>query len=809
MAAPLTHSHPPRAAFSARVPLLYTLFTALALGSPALPASSPPSAWDAEDLSLTVRLLPEARAVEGRAIWTVSPISQLKGPLTLHQEALSVREVLVDGESAEWALGEGTLTVPLSPAPHRVEVRWDATPETGLHFRLPVDGYHTEVWSQGEPEDHRYWFPLWDQPGDRFTATLIVTAPADLNVVASGALVGVEALGDERRWTYRSEARLVSYLVSIAAGDYALWSDRAGRTPLEYLGDASIPEAELRTLLSPVADALPWMEARLGPFPYPRYRQVVVQGLPFSGMENSGNTFLDDRRLPANAPLRVEDREALVVHELAHQWFGDHLSIAGWEHLWLNEGLATWWARRWLGERWGEPIAALSREEDGLRALGVALPLVVGEDEPPLTSWVPRFYAKGSMVIHLLEVSLGREALERGLERYVADNADQIVTTQDLREALEASSGEDLSWVFDQWVSGEGAPRARSSWGWEDGTLTVQLERDEALPWTLPVEVEVGTWQEAERYRLRLDQHQQTLTLPLAAPPLWVAVDPQRGSLTGWDQRQDEAAWLAQLARSPSYDARLDAIRALETGAPTEAALRALRGVLLDRETPGPWRARAALALSRQRAAPLLLEAAEDRDPVVREGVWRALAMIPPSAPPLLFPAPAAEPEPEVLAAWLRAGAVHHPHQVLGTARRWARGEPPMPQLLAAAEVLGARGHGRDAPLLRGLLTRTAPVQVAALSALPRLHQREPLTPRSASLAAARALASAPDRKVRLAALRAVGSLDRDPRWLQAWAAGSEVRADRELALTLAQELLQPPPTGGAAPRRAGPRAPP
>lgn len=744
-------------------------------------------AWDAEHLDLDLRVLPSAGAVEGRATWRVRPLRP--GPLVLHQEHLDIQALWVDGARyTDWWIRENRVEVALSPGLHEVTLAWSATPESGMHFREADQGYTREVWTDGEPQENRHWIPIWDEPSDRFTATLRVTVPRGMSVHANGLRVAVEPTRGERRFTYEVPFQLISYTLAFTAGSYQVQREQRGDVALEFVGGARHSPAELEALFAPTREILPWLEGNLGPYPYPLYRQVVVQGLPWSGMENTANTFIGDHRLPSQWPSASRERERLLAHELTHQWFGDHLSIAGWEDLWLNEALATWWASRWIAHREGDLSAALDREEEITVALGVTLPVSPDVTHALEEPWYPRVYAKGALVLHALDVWAGREAIDAGLRAYLERFGGRSARTEDLLMVLEAHAGMELRWIFDQWVWGGGNPRVRTSWEWRSGTLTVVLVQG-GDPWKLPVTLEIGTAQGPLYARRLVREREAVWSLSLPEPPAWVAVDPHQAALTEWTHIQSESAWIAQFQRSPSPDARLTALRALERGDPSEAALRALRTAWLNSEAPPRWRARVARALGEQRAGSLLLEGIDAPQGELRLAMWRALSEIPrgPTVPP--FPAHP-EDDPEVQAARLLAEAIHQPRAAIPTARSWSRIHHDTPHLVAAAQVLGHLGRAREAALLRGLTSARHPraVRLSALTALAALHGRESGVPVEPSFRTAIPLTHSPDRRVRQAALRFLGTLHTPEARaaLRAWAEASEVPADRDLARELA-----------------------
>ncbi len=169
------------------------LLLASAIAGPDVPGSvGPDRDWDAVHLDLDLDLDVAGRRVSGTATWTFEPLGPPPTELRLDQRALDVTAVTLDGQPAPFTLGDHTLVIETGERtePIEVAVTYSASPRQGLHFRVPgrtSPDDHLEVWSQGEKEENHYWFPLVDDPGDRFTLTSRFTAPDKLLVLSNGA----------------------------------------------------------------------------------------------------------------------------------------------------------------------------------------------------------------------------------------------------------------------------------------------------------------------------------------------------------------------------------------------------------------------------------------------------------------------------------------------------------------------------------------------------------------------------------------------------------------------------------------------
>ena len=273
--------------------------------------------------------------------------------------------------------------------------------------------------------------------------------------------------------------------------------------------------------------------------------------------------------------LSRETSDGLVSHELAHQWFGDYLTCKDWSHIWLNEGFATYFARTISPKR----IAA--KTYSGSRC--TEMPKVTrGETSFPAALVEERYrssedmfdgvtYSKGACVLHVLRGLLGDAAWWKGIRGYVAANKLAIVETDDFRKAMEAASGKDLKWFFDQWAYKAGHPELKVRWQYEDSDKTVRLhvqqtqELDDQTPlFRLPTTLEIT--EEAGGTRvvpIVIDGRSHEFVIPCATRPRMVEIDPRGWLLKEIDFEKPVDENLFQLEHAACVLGRLSAAEAL------------------------------------------------------------------------------------------------------------------------------------------------------------------------------------------------------------------------------------------------------
>ena len=536
--------------------------------------TAPDRSFDIQKLNLDLDLDPAKQAISGVATFTVSRLAP--GPLILDQVALDIQEVRVGGQVAQSWISGDTLVIPLEGSRGQVSevaVRYAATPRSGLHFRGAGSDRFAHVYSQGEDDDNRHWFPGWDHPNDRFAYTANIRAPEGWRVLTNPT------------------DSIVTYLIMLAAGPYEVvgTGDNTAWLP------PGTPVAVADRVLSPIPSMMAHFAERTGvPYPWGLYRQIFVDRFLYSGMENTSATIMDSRLLVPDAMVATAGpgAESVFAHELAHQWYGDLLTCEDWRELWLNEGFATFMAGDYMASRLG-PEAGAAGVKGAFQAAMDGPALAGRFHQGPDAPDNGRVYVKGAAVLQMLRVMLGEHVFWEGIQTYTRAHQRGLVDSEDLLEAFEAVSGSELDWFFEQWVELPYVPELTVRSRWADGVETVtirQVSRPDRPLYTLPITVEVGGATGPERRSGWLDDEELEFQVPMEKPATYVAFDPDQGVLARVDQQQDPTAWEAQL-KSASPAAVLDAMAAL--GQTDHAS--ALIAVLQDAARPATFRARSSL----------------------------------------------------------------------------------------------------------------------------------------------------------------------------------------------------------------------
>ncbi|WP_227980477.1 aminopeptidase N [Nocardia spumae] len=359
----------------------------------------------------------------------------------------------------------------------------------GLHrFVDPTDD-KVYLYSQFETADAKRMFACFDQPDLKATYDITVTAPADWEVISNGAATATRTIGESVEHTFATTPRMSTYLVALIAGPYAKWidvyTDDQSTIPLGIYCRASLAEfMDAERLFTETKQGFAFYHRNFGiPYVFGKYDQLFVPEFNAGAMENAGAvTFLEDYVFRSKVTRASYERRAeTVLHEMAHMWFGDLVTMKWWDDLWLNESFATFASVLCQAEATEYTAAwtTFANVEKSWAYRQDQLPSThpIAADIPDLAAVEVNFdgitYAKGASVLKQLVAYVGLEPFLAGLRDYFAAHAFGNATFDDLVGALEKSSGRDLSSWGAQWLKTTGLNTLRPDFEvGADGTFT-------------------------------------------------------------------------------------------------------------------------------------------------------------------------------------------------------------------------------------------------------------------------------------------------------------------------------------------------
>jgi puromycin-sensitive aminopeptidase len=478
---------------------------------------------------------------------------RLAGRIVRHPERETIEVLLPEALPP----GEATLTLAF-----RGKLRGDLR---GLYAAR--SGERAYAFTQLEAADARRFFPCFDEPAMKARFRLSVTTSTRNTVLSNNPVEKIEPLGRGRRTVhFRRTPPLSTYLLALAVGELVASEPvHCGETEIRVW---HVPGKERLTAfgLEAARETLGRLEAYFDlPYPYEKLDLVAVPDFEAGAMENAGAVFFRETLLLVDADtatLSEKKRAAEVIcHELAHMWYGDLVTMAWWDDLWLNEAFATWmafhvvdaWKPEW--KMWNDfqhhRAAAL-----GLDALSETHPIYVKVRTP--SEATQNFdlitYEKGASVVRMIERFLGAETFREGVRRYIRAHQEDNAVAADLWNALAEASSQDVEPVVRAWIEQPGFPLLRLRRAERDGRSWLRFEQERFLAsaktkapgalWPIPWVGRVASGESTRGVRQLLTRRRGEIELPVRGPR-FVYGNAEEG---GFYRPLHEAAELAALA---------------------------------------------------------------------------------------------------------------------------------------------------------------------------------------------------------------------------------------------------------------------
>lgn len=384
--------------------------------------------------------------------------------------------------------------------------------------------YFAENW----PDRARTWFPCIDHPSDKATVEIAVVAPERYEIVANGRLVEVRSLLDGRKATRWSESQPIpTYCMVFGAAEFSVTQNGiVAGVPSSFYAYPQDREAAARKFARSGL-ALQFFSERIGPYPYEKLAHVQ-SSTRIGGMENASAIFYNE------AAFQVEPvRENPVPHEIAHQWFGNSISLKDWDHLWISEGFATYFSSLFYEHLEGPETLKRQMEQaaQSVRAYHGKRPAAIVD--PELTDLPgklnPFNYQKGAWVLHMLRKILGDDVFFGGIRRYYAIYSGSNSSSEDFESVMEAVSGIPLRGFFRQWLHQPGWPDYRVDWQWlsSSGEAEIRISQQQAGGlYDMPLDLVFGVEGGKERQTVRVSGREERFRIRLPERPVSLDVDP-------------------------------------------------------------------------------------------------------------------------------------------------------------------------------------------------------------------------------------------------------------------------------------------
>lgn len=392
-------------------------------------------------------------------------------PLTIDLDKASIASLTVNGKAVAPQYNQWFITLsPQDLAAGRNTVviayeRLHSTNGEGLHRMVdPVDG-RVYTYSHFEPAAAHQMFPVFDQPDLKGTYQVTVTTPADWVVSSTMRESGIREVGNGKEWTFPRSKKLSPYNFSMHAGPYKVWEDNSGKYPMRLFARQSVAsQVSPQDWFTYTKQGLAFFDQYFGvPYQFEKYDQLLVPDFLYGAMENAAAITFAERGFLYKEEMTAAQRQSLagvIMHEMAHQWFGDLVTMKWWNGLWLNESFASFmgtlgtaesteFKQAWQGFYSGAKQAAYTQDQR----------VTTHPIETPVPSTSNAFdnidaitYSKGASTLKQLRHLLGEEVFRQGVHNYLVKYSYQNARLDDFIGSLGDAANRDLSGWTKEWL---------------------------------------------------------------------------------------------------------------------------------------------------------------------------------------------------------------------------------------------------------------------------------------------------------------------------------------------------------------------
>lgn len=509
--------------------------------------------FDALHYRIEIILDIAAKSFHGETTVTFSALKDGLTKVVLDAEDYSVTRVHSQwGKELPFFQGEKRLTVELPSALNIGDVfsfsvsYQGKDPSDGLRFYGETPEHPALVGSDSWPDGVHHWFPCYDYPNDKVTNEVIATIKRPNKVCSNGRLVRVVENPAEDMVTYHwsQERPHSTYLIFLAAAPYAVIEDRYENIPINYWVYPQHKEDALRTYKKTPLMMKFFSEIFDYPYPWAKYDQISV---PFGGgAESTSATAMTHRIIHDERAALDYSSIGIVSHELAHQWWGDLITLRSWAHAWMNEGFGTYCDYLYTRFDRGEEEGALNLLDKKNAYLREARehyirPIVSHRYDRPEDLFDSHSYPKGALVLHMMRDLVGDEMFFKTLSYFLHRYEYDVVDTHDFERAVKTVTGQNLDWFFDQWIYKPGHPVLEISKRFDEdrGELTLEVNQNQRMEkgvpvFKFPVDIGIVTEDGRRTERIWIRNKKESFTFSVPNKPLLVRFDEKNALLKEW-----------------------------------------------------------------------------------------------------------------------------------------------------------------------------------------------------------------------------------------------------------------------------------
>ena len=462
-------------------------------------------------------------------------------------KGMSVSKVESHGKGLRFSHKSNVLWIDLPATKANIDqtvtIEYEGIPKEGIYIGPNKYGDRS-FFSDNWPNKARNWLPTVDHPYDKATSEFMVTAPLKYQVVSNGLKVEESNVGSGMRLTHwKQSVPIACWLYVLGVAEFAVQHvDDFGGKPIQTWVYKQDREKGFYDFATPTKQVLQYYSDYVGPFAYEKLANIQSHSTG-GGMEAASAILYNESSVVGD---RNERWRNVVIHEIAHQWFGNAVTEYDWDDVWLSEGFATYFTMRFIKHAYGEDafIQELISSRNNVLKMseGNEDYHVVHEnlsDMSKVTSGLT--YQKGAWILNMLCNYIGEESFHKGIRDYYQQYFNSNATTPDLRMAFERASGKDLTQFFNQWLYQGGNIKLNGNWRYNAKNKMIEIElqqvQSEKYNFNMPLEIGIiSADKNTNKTQVtQLDKRIIKVSIPSEKMPEDVVLDPGTKLLAQWD----------------------------------------------------------------------------------------------------------------------------------------------------------------------------------------------------------------------------------------------------------------------------------
>ena len=461
-------------------------------------------------------------------------------------KGMSVENILFNGKEIPYSHVDNVINIDTKGIVYSISdmitVKYEGIPVTGLIIGPNMHGDRT-FFSDNWPNKARNWLPLVDHPYDKSTTDFIIIAPNHYQVISNGLLVEETNINKDLKKTHWRQSVPIScwlYAIGVAefAVDYVDYFDGKSIQTWVYKQDRDNGFYDFKV---PTKHTLEFFSDYVGPFAYEKLANVQSNSVK-GGMESATAIFYSDVSVTGERSVRWRN---VIIHEVAHQWFGNCVTEYDWDDVWLSEGFATYFTLMFREHAYGRDdfVMGLNNAKENVYNFykdNKDAPIIHDnlKDMKDVLSYSLQ-YQKGAWVLHMLRNYIGEDAFRQGIRNYYKKYFNLNTTTDQFKYEMEKVSNVDLDKFFDQWLYKGGMLIIDSDWKYNEKNSEIEISmdqvQDDGYLFDMPIEIMLTFENKSSKIEsIQLDKKSKKFIISSENKPKEIKIDPSVKLLARW-----------------------------------------------------------------------------------------------------------------------------------------------------------------------------------------------------------------------------------------------------------------------------------